>query len=235
MLPKQVTLYNGAAFIEAPVTLSLSAGFLRDHEERQHAPTACTGGDFFRRMLLALTLCGLDSLRTAQKKRGAFASRCTMPKVQVLVMAATAATVKTSTAMEAFAAMKPSATRVLATAVAHGAARAPRCSMIEAAVSIIATRTTIGAMIVVRNVMVTAAPAMPVGTEMMVVAAIVANRSPTNEERRIETPAERAVEDSVSRNERVTAEVRIPIPTRAIPATHGVGLCSIDIGLRSIR
>ena len=74
-------------------------------------------------MLLALTLCGLDSLRTAQKKRGAFASRCTMPKVQVLVMAATAATVKTSTAMEAFAAMKPSATKVLATAVAHGAAR----------------------------------------------------------------------------------------------------------------
>src|SRR5260370_5051159 len=100
-------------------------------------------------------------------------------KVQALTMTASPAT------MNPPATMKPSATVVLATAVAHVAVRAAMCSMEEAAVSIIATRAAIEAMIVVSNVMVTAAPAMPVGTEMMVVAAIVANRSQTNEDRRI--------------------------------------------------
>ncbi len=139
------------------------------------------------------------------------------------------------TTMKPPATMKSSATVVLATAVAHVAVRAAMCSMEEAAVSVIATRAAIGAMIVVSNIMVTAAPAMPVGTETMVVAATVANRSPTNEEGRIETPAERAVEDSVSRNEGVTAEIRIPIPTGGVPASHRIGLRAIDVGFRSIR
>jgi hypothetical protein len=98
-----------------------------------------------------------------------------MSEVQVSVVPASA-TMKPSTAMEA------SATIVPAAGVAHGAVRAAITTMIEAAVSMIASRATIGTVIVVSKVMVTAAPAMPVGTEVMVVAAIVANRSPTNEE-----------------------------------------------------
>ena len=120
----------------------------------------------------------------AQKKRDAFASRHAIPKVQALMMTASSATMKPSTTMEAtFAPMKSSATIVPATAVSHGAARPAAISpMIGAAVSI-AARTVINAMIVMSNVMLTPAPAMPVGTKMMVVAAIVANRSITNEER----------------------------------------------------
>ena len=100
---------------------------------------------------------------------------------------------------------------------------------------VIATRAVIEAVIAVSKVMVTTAPAMPVGTEMMVVATVVANRSPTDEEGRVEPPAEWAVEDSVSRKEGVTAEIRIPIPTGGVPASHRVGLRAIDVGFRSIR
>src|SRR6267142_3922656 len=218
----------------ASVTLSQSAPFLKNHEERQHAPTVCAGGDFFRRCPWPDFL-SIGFRARGKKKRGAFAPRSAMSEVQVSVVPASAATMKPSTTVKPSTAMEASATIVPAAGVAHGAVRAAITTMIEAAVSMIASRATIGTVIVVSKVMLTAAPAMPVGTEVMVVAAIVANRSPTNEEGRIETPAERAVEDSVSRSEGVAAEIRIPIPTGGVPASHRIGLRAIDVGFRSIR
>ena len=148
---------------------------------------------------------------------------------------ATASAMKPSTTMRPSTAMKPPATIVLATAVAYAPVRAAICSMIDAAMSI-AARAMIEAVIVVSKVMitVTSAPAMPVGIEMMVEVAIEAKRSPTNEKGRIETPAERAVEDSISRNVGVTAVIRIPIPTGAVPATHRIVLSPIDVSFRGI-
>ena len=178
-----------------------------------------------------------------KKKRGAKAPRIALPKVQVLAMPATATTVKASTsaAVKAFASVKPAFTMgpstaiVLATFVAHVPVRAAVVSAIEAAMTVIATRAMIETMIVVSIVMFTAAPAMPVGTEMMVVVAVKAKRSVVHAEGRIETPAERAVEDSVSRNVGISGEIWIPIPTGAIPAAHCIVLSPINVGFRGIR
>src|SRR6267378_5115571 len=161
--------------------------------------------------------------RTWHKKSGTI-SRPALPCRRVHVLMATASAMKPSTTMRPSTAMKPPATIVLATAVAYAPVRAAICSMIDAA-------------IVVSKVMitVTSAPAMPVGIEMMVEMAIVAKWSLTNEKGRIETPAERAVEDSVSRNVGVTAEIRIPIPTRSVPAAHRISLSPINVGFRGIR
>jgi len=173
--------------------------------------------------------------RTWRKKSGTI-SRPALPCRRVHVLMATASAMKASTTMRPSTAMKSPATIVLATAVAYAPVRAAICSMIDAAVSI-AARAMIEAVIVVSKVMitVTSAPAMPVGIEMMVEMAIVAKWSPTNEKGRIETPAERAVEDSVSRNVGVTAEIRIPIPTRSVPAAHRISLSPINVGFRGIR
>ncbi len=173
--------------------------------------------------------------RTWRKKSGTI-SRPALPCRRVHVLMATASAMKASTTMRPSTAMKSPATIVLATAVAYAPVRVAICSMIDAAVSI-AARAMIEAVIVVSKVMitVTSAPAMPVGIEMMVEMAIVAKWSPTNEKGRIETPAERAVEDSVSRNVGVTAEIRIPIPTRSVPAAHRISLSPINVGFRGIR
>jgi hypothetical protein len=68
--------YTAARFLSkrAPVTLPPSAPFLRDHEERKHAPTVCARGDFSDDAL-AVAFCGLDSLR-GTKKAGFYCSFC---------------------------------------------------------------------------------------------------------------------------------------------------------------
>src|SRR5713101_3056925 len=202
-----------------------------------------TRSDGARREFLCQRQCGAS----AKKKRDAFASRFALPEVQVLAMAATAATVRASTTVKASAFVKPTAivkasftmepsiTIVLATFVAHVPVRPAVVSTIEAAVSVIATRAPIGALVVVSIVVFTAAPAMPVGTEMMVVVAVKAKRSVVHAEGRIEAPAERAVEDSVSRNEGISGEIRIPIPTGAVPAAHCIVLSPINVGFRGVR
>src|ERR1700686_4133792 len=150
-------------------------------------------------------------LARVTKKSGAL-SRPTLfalPKNQVLAVAAPAPTVAASTTIVV--------------------------STIKATMSVVATRAMIETVIVVSKVMVTATPAMPVGTEMMVVMAVKAKRRIVHAEGRIETPAERAVEDSISRNVGVTAVIRIPIPTGAVPAAHRIGLSPIDVSFRGIR
>src|SRR5712664_667793 len=166
------------------------------------------------------------------------ATAATVRHSTAATMKATAATVQASTFVKAAAIVKaafPSTTIVLATFVAHVPVRPAVVSTIEAAVSVIATRATIGAVIIVSIVVFTAAPAMPVGTEMMVVVAVKAKRSVVHAEGRIEAPAERTVEDSVSRNEGISGEIRIPIPTGAVPAAHCIVLSPIYVGFRGVR
>src|SRR5260370_24989047 len=91
------------------------------------------------------------------------------------------------------------------------------------------------AMVEVGMVMVTAPPAMPIGTEVMIVMAVKANRSKTHVEGGIETPAERTVEDSISRKVRVAVVIRIPIPTRSVPVARLIHLGTIHVGFRVIR
>ena len=65
----------------------------------------------------------------------------------------------------------------------------------------------------------TAIPASAVRVEVMMEVPITKkDRSIEREERRIESPTKRTVEDSVARNERVRAKPRIPIPARAVPS-----------------
>ena len=197
------------------------------------------------------------------KKSGAL-SRPTLfalPQDQVLAMAApapaatvTAAppTVKAATmgafaAMKAFATMEPSATVALATAIAHAAvARAAVAGMVRPVVGAV-----IEVVVVVSFMMLptTKAPLITKVTsvtvlstfkvtkviKIMVEVAKEAKGSKANKEGRIETPAERAVEDSVSRNVGVTAVIRIPIPTGAVPAAHRIGLSPINVSFRRIR
>src|SRR5215472_7698486 len=64
--------------------------------------------------------------------------------------------------------------------------------------------------------------------------------SPVNPQRRVESPAERAVENSVARNERVGTKPRAPVPTRAIPPrtvpiAGEVNPRLVHVGFRQIR
>src|SRR5467141_2542157 len=154
------------------------------------------------------------------------------------------ATVKASTTMGAFAAMKAFATmKASATMGAFATAKAFATAVAHAAVAGM-VRPMVGAVI---EVVVVVSFMMPPFTtvlptfkmtkviKIMVEVAKEAKGSKANEERRIETPAERAVEDSVSRNVSVTVVIRIPIPTGAVPATHRIVLSPINVSFRGIR
>ena len=151
------------------------------------------------------------------------------------------ATVKASTTMGASAAMKAFATIVPSTPVAHAAVRAAVAGMVRPVVGTVIEVVVVVSFMTLPITKVTPVTVLSTFKVTIVSIKIVmevpkeAKRSKTNEEGRIETPAERAVEDSVSWNVGVTAEIRIPIPTGAVPATHRIGLRAIDVGFRSIR
>src|SRR5882762_2432281 len=160
------------------------------------------------------------------------------------------ATVKASTTMGAFAAMKAFATmgafataKAFATAVAHAAAAGMVRPMVGAVIDVVVVvslttlPTTKVPPPITKVTPVTALSTFKVTkvVKIMVEVAKEAKRSKANEEGRIETPAERAVEDSISRNVGVTAVIRIPIPTGAVPATHRIVLSPIDVSFRGIR
>src|SRR5882762_7839960 len=182
----------------------------------------------------------------AQKKSGAL-SRPTLfalPQDQVLAMAAPAATVTAFAAMKAFATMGAFATaKAFATAVAHAAAAGMVRPMVGAVIEVVVvvSLTTLPTPKVpppiTKVTPVTALSTFKVTKviKIMVEVAKEAKRSKANEEGRIETPAERAVEDSISRNVGVTAVIRIPIPTGAVPAAHRIVLSPIDVSFRGIR
>src|SRR6267378_2234817 len=188
----------------------------------------------------------------AQKKSGAL-SRPTLfalPQDQVLAMAAPAATVtasatvKASTTMGAFAAMKAFATmKASATIVAHAAAAGMVRPMVGAVIEVVVVvslttlPTTKVPPPITKVTPVTALSTFKVTKviKIMVEVAKEAKRSKANEEGRIETPAERAVEDSISRNVGVTAVIGIPIPTGAVPAAHRIVLSPINVSFRGIR
>ena len=171
------------------------------------------------------------------------------------------ATVKASTTMGAFAAMKAFGTmkasatmgafataKAFATAVAHAAVAGMVRPMVGAVIEVVVVVsfmmppfTTVPPIAKVPPIAeVPPAAVLPTFKmtkviKIMVEVAKEAKGSKANEERRIETPAERAVEDSVSRNVSVTAVIRIPIPTGAVPATHRIVLSPINVSFRGIR
>jgi len=73
-----------------------------------------------------------------------------------------------------------------------------------------------------------------VSIEIMLAVAEEENRREAHVIRRIEAPTEWAVKDSVPWNERISAIIRIPIPTASI-STHLVVLRLIEVGFRQIR
>jgi hypothetical protein len=73
-----------------------------------------------------------------------------------------------------------------------------------------------------------------VSIKIVVVVAEEENRREADVIRRVETPTEWAVEDSVAGNERIGAIIRIPIPTGSV-SSHLVVLRPVEIGFRQVR
>jgi hypothetical protein len=164
-------------------------------------------------------------------------------------------TVKASTTMKAFAAMKASATmgafataKAFATAVAHAAVAGMVRPVVGAVIEVVVvvsfmtlptTKVTPIAKVppIAKVTPVTVLSTFKVTKviKIMVEVAKEAKWGITHEEGGIETPAERAVEDSVSRNVGVTAVIRIPIPAGAVPAAQGIVLSPIDVSFGGIR
>ena len=153
-------------------------------------------------------------------------------------------TVKPSTTtVKAFATMKASATMgAFATAVAHAAVAGMVRPVVGAVIEVVVVVSLMTLPATKVSPIAKVTPVTALSTfkvtkviKIMVEVAKEAKRSKANEEGRIETPAERAVEDSISRNVGVTAVIRIPIPTGAVPAAHRIVLSPIDVSFRGIR
>src|SRR6266446_799128 len=86
-------------------------------------------------------------------------------------------------------------------------------------------------------------PCVDIIPEVMVITSAEINRRFIRYKRRVESPAERAVENPIARDERVATEPRIPIPTGtdptipipAVPATCKVAACCIHVCFSHIR
>jgi hypothetical protein len=180
--------------------------------------------------------CPLNRLQ--QEKAGTFAPRpiifwfCSEDKLQFLAAVACEPTATVESACRGPATMEASASVVSATggsaAIASGVrSRISVPGMISAATH-------------VRSVVTITIPTSAVRVEVVMVVLLEKERSIERKERRIESPAERAVEDPVAWNERVAAKPRIPIPTPAIPswsvaAAGNVSRRGVNVRFREIR
>src|ERR1043166_1066457 len=81
------------------------------------------------------------------------------------------------------------------------------------------------------------APIVIAGTEVTIVRrAVNYDRSAIHPKGGIKAPTERAIEDSISRNERIRAEPGIPVPAGAEPSRSAadVGSCHLHIGFGEV-